>query len=185
MLNIRKVQEEALLNAVKAQSEEEIAREIVHGDKSQPESDSDWVKSSMERLEHTFPPDVVKQIRMSCQCGYGMDEKLELVQNLYSTAQNLEDFANCEASREAGLFSKDEVLYLQFPFCPCPMLASVDRLPTRTWCHCTTGYSKVLFEKVFGCEVEVELLESIKAGDAVCLMKILPQAPLRWRTANH
>jgi predicted hydrocarbon binding protein len=55
------------------------------------------------------------------------------------------------------------------------MLADVERLETKTWCQCTTGYSKVLFEKAFGCKVDVELLKSVKAGDEVCLMKIIPQ----------
>lgn len=35
-------------------------------------------------------------------------------------------------------------------------------------------YSKVLFEKAFSCDVDVELLKSIKFGDDVCLMKIIP-----------
>jgi len=80
----------------------------------------------------------------------------------------------------AGLFCEDGMLicnlhsssYLQFTFCPCPMLAEVDRLYTNTWCQCTTGYSKVLFEKAFGCEVDVELLKSIKLGDDICLMTV-------------
>jgi hypothetical protein len=54
------------------------------------------------------------------------------------------------------------------------MLADVDRLDTDTWFQCTTGYSKVVFEKAFGCEVDVELVKSIKMGDDICLMKILP-----------
>lgn len=36
------------------------------------------------------------------------------------------------------------------------MLAEVDQLKTATWCQCTTGYSKVLFEKTFACDVVVE-----------------------------
>lgn len=32
-----------------------------------------------------------------------------------------------------------------------------------------------LFEKAFGCEVEVDLLKSIKVGDEICLMKIVPK----------
>jgi len=32
----------------------------------------------------------------------------------------------------------------------------------------------VIFEKAFGCEVDVELLKSIKMGDDICLMKIIP-----------
>lgn len=50
----------------------------------------------------------------------------------------------------------------------------MDKLDTDTWCQCTTGYSKVLFEKAFGCEVVVELLKSVKMGDDICLMKIIP-----------
>lgn len=38
------------------------------------------------------------------------------------------------------------------------MLADVDKLETNTWCQCTTGYSKVLFEKAFACKADVALL---------------------------
>lgn len=44
----------------------------------------------------------------------------------------------------------------------------------KTWCQCTTGYSKVLFEKAFDCAVEVELLKRIKMGDEICLMNSTP-----------
>jgi hypothetical protein len=58
------------------------------------------------------------------------------------------------------------------------MLEEVDKLETNTWCLCTTGYSKVVFEKAFGCEVYVELLKSIKMGDEICLMKIIPSGAI-------
>jgi hypothetical protein len=54
------------------------------------------------------------------------------------------------------------------------MLAEVVKLDSITWCQCTTGYSKVLFEQAFGCPVDVTLLKSVKMGDDVCLMKIEP-----------
>ena len=53
------------------------------------------------------------------------------------------------------------------------LLRNVSKLETNTWCQCTTGYSKVIFEKAFGCEVYVELLKSVKMGDDICLMKII------------
>ena len=56
----------------------------------------------------------------------------------------------------------------------------LDRLETDTWCQCTTGYSKVLFETAFSCRADVELLKSIKMGDDVCLMKITLHNPV-WR----
>ena len=174
MFDMRKIQEQVIFGATKAASDEETATRIVYGEGglSSPEDNATWVKSTMKRLEERFDLSTVKQIRMNCQCGYGMDEKFALVKELFDASSSLEEFANHDKAKAAGLFSKDGELYLQFPFCPCPMLAEVDRLETKTWCQCTTGYSKVLFEKVFGCKVDVELLQSIKMGDQVCLMRI-------------
>ena len=182
MFDMRKIQEQVLFGATKAASDEETATRIVYGEGglSSPEDNATWVKSTMKRLEERFDGPTVKRIRMNCQCGYGMDEKFALVKELFDASSSLEEFANHDKAKAAGLFSKDGELYLQFPFCPCPMLAEVDRLETKTWCQCTTGYSKVLFEKIFGCKVDVELLQSIKMGDQVCLMRITPRDAL-WK----
>lgn len=176
MFDMRKIQEQVIFSAIKAASNDETAKKIVYGEHESPSEDNaTWVKSTMARLENHFDWATVKQIRMNCQCGYGMNEKLALVKELVESSSDLEAFANHDKAKAAGLSYTNGELYLQFPFCPCPMLADVDRLETNTWCQCTTGYSKVLFEIAFGCEVEVELLQSIKMGDTVCLMKIIPR----------
>lgn len=177
MFDVRKIQEQVIFEAIRKGSNTETAKEIIYGcdGLAASENNADWVKSTMHRLENKFDQETTKQIRMNCQCGYGMDEKLALLKELMVSASNMEEFANSDKAKAAGLYCKDGELYLQFFFCPCPMLADVDKLETKTWCQCTTGYSKVLFEKAFGCEVDVDLLKSIKAGDDICLMKIIPQ----------
>lgn len=180
MFDIRKIQEDTIYKAVKAESNAATANNIVYG-KERPkntESNPNWVKSTMHRLENQFDRNTVKKIRMNCQCGYGMDEKLALLKELLSDATSIEEFANSQKAKEAGLFCKDGGLFLQFDFCPCPMLVEVDQLETDTWCQCTTGYSKVLFEKAFACNADVELLKSIKMGDDICLMKIVLHDPM-------
>lgn len=176
MFDIRKIQEQVLYEAIQCKSDVETAEFVVYGDSGSASSQDNaaWVKSTMHRLEDKFDPATTKQIRMACQCGYGMDEKLKLIESLIASSSSMEEFASTEQAKAAGLFYEEGVLYLQFQFCPCPMLADVDRLETNTWCQCTTGYSKVLFEKAFGCEVDVELLKSVKMGDDVCLMTITP-----------
>ena len=180
MFDIRKIQENVIFEAVKAESNADIANEVVFGKKhsTKTESNADWVKSSMHRLESVFDFETVKKIRMNCQCGYGMDEKLALIRELKADANNIEEFTSSKIAKAAGLFCEEGELFLQFGFCPCPMLAEVDRLESSTWCQCTTGYSKVLFEKAFSCDVDVELLKSIKMGDDVCLMKITLHDPI-------
>lgn len=182
MFDVRKIQEQVIFEAVRNRSDTETAKEIIYGHDglAKNENNADWVKSTMQRLENKFDQETTKQIRMSCQCGYGMDERLAFLKELIADASNIEEFANSDKAKGAGLFYKDGMLYLQFLFCPCPMLTDVDILETKTWCECTTGYSKVLFEKAFECEVDVDLLKSIKAGDDICLMKIIPH-DLIWK----
>lgn len=177
MFNIRKIQEEVIYNAVKAESNDETAQKIVN---CYEESNPVWVKNTMKRIEDTFDHATLKKIRMSCQCGYGMDEKLGLLKELVGSSHSLEEFATHESAAAAGLSFSNGELYLQFSYCPCPMLSEVDKLETNTWCQCTTGYSKVIFEKAFGCKVDVELLKSVKMGDDICLMKIIPLEPISF-----
>ncbi len=177
MFDIRRIQEKVIFDSIKAAGNEELAREIVFGG-TPASSDAEWVKETMRKMEMAFEQETLISIRMSCQCGYGMDEKKALVRELYEAAGSMEEFAGSEKARGAGLFTKNGELYLSFPFCPCPMLADVDKLPSMTWCYCTMGYSKKLFEEVWGCGVEIDLLKSIKAGDDMCLMKITPTSPI-------
>lgn len=180
MFDIRKLQEQTIYDAVKAASDDNKANFVVYGENREAVSEdaASWVPSTMARLEQCFDKPTIKTIRMACQCGYGMEEKIELVQKLFSSVSNSDEFSELEAAKKAGLFIKNEELYLQFPFCPCPMLAEVERLNSDSWCQCTTGYSTVLFEKALGCSVEVELIKSVKMGDDICLMKIIPSKPI-------
>jgi len=178
MFDIRKIQEEVPYGAVKNESNDETAWLVVFGDGLKPctEDNPTWVNNSMRRLEESFDTATVKKIRQNCQCGYAMEEKLRLVQEVKETTSSLEEFGRHPKALASGLSYSDGAIMLMFPFCPCPMVAEVDKLDSYTWCQCTTGYSKVLFEKAFGCEVEVDLLKSIKAGDEICLMRIVPLA---------
>lgn len=177
MFDIRKIQEQVIFNAVKTESDENTAKTIAI---NHQEDNPTWVKNTMKRLEECFSAPLLKKIRMNCQCGYGMGEKLALLKNLMASSTNLEEFASQEKAKVAGLSHCNGELYLMFPFCPCPMLAEVDKLETDTWCQCTTGYSKVLFEKAFNRQVDVELLKSVKMGDDFCLMKIIPKGTVRF-----
>lgn len=171
MFDVRQIQEQVIFGAVKAESNETTAQNIVNGEL---EDNPAWVKNTMKRLEENFDTQTVKKIRMNCQCGYAMDEKLALVKEIMASATNLEEFGNNDKAKAAGLSYRGGELFLQFTFCPCPMLADVNNLDSKTWCQCTTGYSKVLFEKAFGCKVDVDLLKIVKMGDDICLMKIIP-----------
>ena len=57
--------------------------------------------------------------------------------------------------------------------CECPMLEAARTSDSLTWCHCTAGYNKKLFEIIFERPVNVDVLQSIRQGFDFCLLKIM------------
>lgn len=60
--------------------------------------------------------------------------------------------------------------------CHCPVAASSlkenQNGVSPLWCYCSAGFEKLLFDTVFGCDVKVEVVESVLAGDLRCRFKI-------------
>ena len=120
MFDIRKVQEKVMYEAVRAKSNADVAGEGGYGCEkaAHTENNSDWVKSVMRRLENKFESEDVKEIRMDCQCGYGMNEKLVLVKELMAGAASIEEFTNSEKAKARGCFVKAASSFCNFIFVP-------------------------------------------------------------------
>jgi predicted hydrocarbon binding protein len=74
------------------------------------------------------------------------------------------------ARREGRLVS------ITYPACYCPMVTDVTEPLSPTYCHCSAGWLKELFETVSGKPVEVEILETIKRGGAQCRFNVKLEA---------
>ena len=63
MFDIRKIQCNNIYNAVKEESNEEIANEVVYGKDGQGKNESNavWVNATMKRLENNFDKATVKK----------------------------------------------------------------------------------------------------------------------------
>lgn len=160
-------------------STHDIAEKIAYGIDIVPSSNNsekaEWVKYVSSELEKHFEEHIIKNIRMGCYCNENgkLDESKEFIRNIYKSSNSMKDFVNKMNEYGAGWYIEDGYLFTKYFSCPCPMLESVDILPAKTWCYCTVGYSKQIFEYTFDCEVDIELLESIKTGGKQCLMKII------------
>ena len=78
-----------------------------------------------------------------------------------------EDYAH------SGIIKAGDFYYLIYPQCYCSCVKRNPEQLSRTWCYCTLGYSKRMFENIFGTEVQVELLSSVKMGDDNCRIRIM------------
>jgi hypothetical protein len=132
-----------------------------------------WAENICESLEQSFDGETVKRIRMDCACGPG-EGQIKKLKAIYNTASGLEDFAAkaTAKSEDYKILYEDGALMLVYPTCYCSCVKRVDKPLTETWCLCTLGYAKRMFQQVLGREVNVELQTSVKTGGSQCRMKI-------------
>jgi hypothetical protein len=75
-----------------------------------------------------------------------------------------------------AFLGEEDPLMKRYHTCHCPLartsiITGGPEVPSE-WCYCSGGYGKLPFEVVFGEELEVELLESVLAGDPRCRFAI-------------
>jgi len=57
-------------------------------------------------------------------------------------------------------------------YCMCPLVEKESTMLSPTFCKCSTGYVKEMFERSTGRTASVELLDSLKMGGKDCIFKI-------------
>nr|WP_304943337.1 DUF6144 family protein [Vallitalea guaymasensis] len=179
MLKLKNNEVKKLIDNIRKYSSSDVAHKIALGIdlpvNPTPIEKSEWVRYISTELEKHFDEKTIKKIRMGCYCTENgkLEESKTFIKKVYDNSVSMTDFVNKMNEYQAGWYIKDGNLHTKYYSCPCPMLEAVSSLPTKTWCYCTVGYNKEIFEYVFNCEVDIELLESIKMGDNQCLMKII------------
>ncbi|MBQ8548082.1 MAG: hypothetical protein IJ427_06240 [Lachnospiraceae bacterium] len=59
-----------------------------------------------------------------------------------------------------------------YPECYCACVKRIPKELSKTWCYCTLGNAEEIFKLIFGKEVKVTLLESIKTGGNRCAIEV-------------
>ena len=177
-------------------SDEHTARQIAYGlplaPNATPGQRAAWVQRVIEALEERFDATTIKAIRLGYYCNdqevsgkctatgspcadaelFGTDP--DWLRESYLSSDSLGAVAETANTENLGRYVEDVQLYTKFMECECPMLEAVGQMPGFTWCYCTAGYGKRLFESVFGFAVDLEILHTIRQGNEFCLMKVVP-----------
>ncbi len=136
-----------------------------------------WVTTISAELEKHFNEETIKAIRMGCHCNEEgrLPEMKQWLRGLYRESSSLAEFVGKVNAHGAGWYIKDGAIYTKFLTCECYMVQGIEHLDSKTWCYCTVGYTRNLFEYVFEQPVESELVQSIKTGSEFCVVKVLPE----------
>ena len=79
--------------------------------------------------------------------------------------------------RDPEAFAKATTPYeRQLAACYCPLMRATNKVISKEYCHCSAGWYKGIYQRIFGTTVRVEVLQAIIGGDEQCKFAIrLPE----------
>jgi predicted hydrocarbon binding protein len=110
------------------------------------------------------------------QCGRQCQSSnfIKKARNIYQKSKNIEEFLDKLGKIIKHLHKEGDKVYLIYPKCYC---SQVNKIPkgklSATYCNCSRGWAKALFEGALGKSVEVIMEKSIASGDNQCKFRIM------------
>jgi len=132
-----------------------------------------WVKEMVVRLEANVSPDQYIKIMQDCGrkcCGL---THRKLAREIWNESKSMSEFIDMLNKKGIGggrlKLINNKTIKGGYNRCYCGLVKKTNKkFPTKTYCQCSTGWYKQLFESAFEREVQVELLQSIITGAKTC-----------------
>jgi hypothetical protein len=127
-----------------------------------------WITSLMENLEEHLDPAELKGLMEDC--GRDCARHSSVHSMAESCKGDVDKFVGTMAKflGKENCYREGQTVHLKYPKCYCEL---VDRGPEKlpgSYCLCSRGWVVEMFGAAAGKPVEVEILKSIKRGDAHC-----------------
>ncbi|NWG10394.1 hypothetical protein HXY33_01375 [Candidatus Bathyarchaeota archaeon] len=110
------------------------------------------------------------------QCGRQCQSSIlvKKAKNIYEKSKSVDEFLEKFGQVYKHLHREGEKVYIIYPRCYC---SQVNKIPkgklSGTYCNCSRGWAKALFEGALGRPIEVLLEKSIISGDNQCRFRIM------------
>jgi len=131
-----------------------------------------WVKRLMETVDSQLDEAARTKLMEACgracfRASHGeATEAKPQPDDFDKLLARLREFAGKDGVRQEG-----NAVYFSYGTsgrCFCPLVESGPPILPATYCNCSVGYVKEMFERAVGKPVKVELTESIKRGGKAC-----------------
>ena len=129
-----------------------------------------WLMAALdEYVDEETKVKILEQCGRQCQSENFVKKARKIYEKSVDTDEFLEEFGKIYKN----LHREGDKVYIIYPKCYCP---NVNKIPpgklSTTYCNCSRGWAKALFEGVLGKPVDVIMEESIVNGDAQCKFRI-------------
>ena len=133
-----------------------------------------WITTLMNGLEKNVDEKTLAEILEQCGRQCQSQSFIKKAKGLYEKSKNIDDFLEKLGRAHKHLHREGEEVYIVYPRCYC---SQVNKIPkgklSGTYCNCSRGWAKALFEGALGRPVEVIMEKSIINGDNECKFRVM------------
>ncbi|MBU7014988.1 MAG: hypothetical protein HXS52_08030 [Theionarchaea archaeon] len=130
-----------------------------------------WLKKAMETLETLAGRETTIKIMEECGRKCCSKTLTTRAKQIFSESESIEEFIETMNRAHLGggrLRLQGDTITGGYNRCYCGQVKETKDTFPLTYCHCSVGWYKQLFESALGRPVDVELVQSIVAGARTC-----------------
>ena len=131
-----------------------------------------WLESLLVGLDGELDENARARILESCGRSCISRNFIKKAQRCKHDAENVEEFIIKLSRTWKHLRRENGDTYVVYEKCYCPLVRTYSGKLSPTFCNCSRGWIKELFESALQKPVDVELQKSIKHGDNICKFKV-------------
>jgi predicted ArsR family transcriptional regulator len=133
-----------------------------------------WITALMDGLDKNVDEKTLAKVLEQCGWQCQSQSFIRKARSLYEKSKSVDEFLDKLGKINKHLHKEGDKVYLVYPRCYC---SQVNRIPkgklSGTYCNCSRGWAKALFEGALGRDVEVVKEKSIIGGDSECRFRII------------
>jgi len=133
-----------------------------------------WITTLLSGLEKNVDEKTLARILEQCGRQCQSRSFIKKAKGLYEKSKNTDDFLEKLGRAYKHLHREGEEVYIVYPRCYCSQVNKIPRGKlSGTYCNCSRGWAKALFEGALGRPVEVIMKKSIINGDSECKFRVM------------
>jgi predicted ArsR family transcriptional regulator len=141
---------------------------------SMPGRTEKWITALMEGLDRNLDERTIAKILEQCGRQCQTQSFIKKARDLCQKSKDTDEFLDRLAEVYKHLHREGDKVYLIYPKCYCSQVSKIPKGKlSGTYCNCSRGWAKALFEGAREKPVEVIMEKSIINGDDECRFRII------------
>ena len=139
-----------------------------------PKRLENWLVALVSALDEQVDEETRAKVLEQCGRRCQTQSLVKKARRIYERSKSVDEFLTEFGRVYKHLHREGNGVYIVYPRCYCTF---VNKMPrgrlSATWCNCSRGWAKALFEGALGRPVEVVAEQTIIRGDKQCKFKLV------------